>query len=562
MTNDAALKQKNITFPKLALSAVIFAIICIAAGRLADTDGITGDTGSWYSIVPPVLAIFLAFLTRQVILSLGIAFVVGGFLNFVPDGPLLIGSWFQGFRMVAVTAAGTITDKENLKILAFIPPVFVMIELIIASGGFNGVVLWLMKWIRGKKTAQLQTAVLGILCFIDDYANAIIVGSMMQPITDRFKISREKLAFVVDATSAPISGLAIVSTWIAVEVGYFEAVSRSCGFGKSGYAMFLDALSFRFYCWFMIIFVFVNIISGREFGAMKKCEDVANLRPDEDEAFSLKVKGRAMNALVPLSAFLLFHMCGLWLDGGGAEKLASGGSIATWGYWQDVIGNAKNSTVVLSKSAVFGLVVALGCGLITRSLSFLPVIRCFWNGFKRAMLPACVLLLAWSLKSSCDGLKTGEFLTTILAGRVSPYMYPAILFLVASITSFATGTSWGTMAILIPTAIPIAFALDGDTYGLVTTISLGAVLDGAIFGDHCSPISDTTIISSVSSNCDLMQHVRTQLPYSIFVALLAISCGYIPSVYGLAWGWSVLLSLSVMIGFFALSGRQKKSLPA
>ena len=558
MTNDSDSRQKNITFLKLAVSVVVFAVICFGASRLADTDGVTGDTGSWYSIVPPVLAIFLAFLTRQVILSLGIAFVVGVMLNFVPDGPFLIGSWFDGFRMVGVTAVETITDEGNLKILAFVPPVFIMIELIIASGGFNGVILWLLKWIKGKKTAQAQTAVLGILCFIDDYANAIIVGSMMQPITDRFKISREKLAFIVDATSAPISGLAIVSTWIAYEVGLFGDVSGHLGFDRTGYSMFFDALSYRFYCLFMIMFVFVNIISGRDFGAMKKCEDAIEARGGGDGGeLSLKVSGRAMNALVPLGAFLLFHLRGLWLDGGGAEKLAAGGSPATWGYWQDVIGNAKNSTVVLSKSAVFGLVVALVCGLITRSLNFRAILRCFWNGFKRALLPACILLLAWALKSSCDGLKTGEFLTTILAGRVSPYMYPAILFLVASVTSFATGTSWGTMAILIPTAIPIAFALDGDTYGLTTMISLGAVLDGAIFGDHCSPISDTTIISSVSSNCDLMQHVRSQLPYSVFVGVLAICCGYLPSVYGLAWGWSVLLSLSVMIAFFVLIGIRK-----
>jgi Na+/H+ antiporter NhaC len=166
------------------------------------------------------------------------------------------------------------------------------------------------------------------------------------------------------------------------------------------------------------------------------------------------------------------------------------------------------------------------------------------------MIPFVILILAWSLKNCCDSLKIGEFLTAILAGRVSPHWFPPAVFLVASVTSFATGTSYGTMAILIPTAIPVAFALDGDTYGLTTMISLGAVLDGAIFGDHCSPISDTTIMSSIASSCDLMQHVRTQLPYSLFVAGLALFCAYIPSAFGLAPGWSFALAISVMTLFF------------
>jgi Na+/H+ antiporter NhaC len=175
------------------------------------------------------------------------------------------------------------------------------------------------------------------------------------------------------------------------------------------------------------------------------------------------------------------------------------------------------------------------------------------------MIPFVILILAWSLKNCCDSLKTGEFLTAILAGRVSPHLFPPAVFLVASVTSFATGTSYGTMAILIPTAIPVAFALDGDSYGPTTMISLGAVLDGAIFGDHCSPISDTTIMSSIASSCDLIAHVRTQLPYSLFVAGLALLCAYLPSAFGLAPGWSFVLAISVMLCFFAVLARYPKA---
>jgi len=558
MTNHATSGQPNRIFFRIAVSVVVFSTICFLASRLSDT----ARQGGWCSIVPPVLAIFLAFLTRRVILSLGVAFVVGSLLTSVSGAPLVVGSWLDGFRTAGTLAVGTITDVGNLKILAFIPPVFVMIELIIASGGFNGVIGWLLKWIKGKKSAQAQTAVLGILCFVDDYANAIIVGSMMQPVTDRFGVSREKLAFIVDATSAPITGLAVVSTWIAMEVGLFADVSAELGFGMSGYSMFFDVLAFRFYCLFMILFVFVNILSGRDFGQMKKAQQSVADPAAGGQNFQLKVKGRAANALVPLAGFLLFHFTGLWFDGGGRAKLLAGGSLASWSYWQDVIGNSHNSTVVLAFAAMFGLTLALLCGLISRSLRPGAIARCFWNGFKRAILPSCILLLAWSLKSCCDALETGAFLTEILAGRLSPYAYPAILFFVASITSFATGTSWGTMAILIPTAIPIAFKLDGDVYGLTTMISLGAVLDGAIFGDHCSPISDTTIISSMSSNCDLMQHVRTQLPYSLFVAAVALVCGYIPAVFGVAWIWSLLLAMAVTIIAFAAPLLNRKPVSA
>jgi len=188
------------------------------------------------------------------------------------------------------------------------------------------------------------------------------------------------------------------------------------------------------------------------------------------------------------------------------------------------------------------------------------IIQCFRQGVRRAMIPFVILILAWSLQSCCKGLKTGEFLKTILDGRVPPYLFPPILFLVASVTSFATGTSYGTMAILIPVGVRVALVLDGDGgYGLITMMSVGAVLDGAIFGDHCSPISDTTIMSSIASSCNLIDHVRTQLPYSLFVAALALLCAYVPSALGLAPRWSLLLAVTIMIGFLIAMTRLKKT---
>ena len=564
------LKSKAIT--KSAAAIVIFGVICALAAYLAPIGEKNSQTVQWYSVVPPVLAIMLAFLTRHVLLSLGIAIIAGGLLTKVPQSPLSAAAWFEGFRSVGLYVSDTVTSKTNLQILAFLPPIFVMIEIVIASGGFRGIILWLLKWVKGRKSTQAATALLGILCFIDDYTNAIIVGSMMQPITDRFRVSREKLAFLVDATSAPIAGLAVISTWIAYEVGLLTQITEELNIDKSGYSLFFDALSFRFYCLLMIAFVFLHILLSRDFGPMKTAEDLAKNAPDENNQNGLSQQtsepaeiaveqqsSRAIKALIPLGGLILFHISGIWIDGGGPAMLRQGGSLLSWIYWRDVISAAENTHLILDYAAFFGLALALLCSRLFGNLCLPVISNCFKRGIKRAMIPFVILILAWSLKNCCDSLKTGEFLTAILAGRVSPHWFPPAVFLVASVTSFATGTSYGTMAILIPTAIPVAFALDGDTYGLTTMISLGAVLDGAIFGDHCSPISDTTIMSSIASSCDLMQHVRTQLPYSLFVAGLALFCSYLPSAFGIAPGWSFVVAISVMTCFFVALARYKNA---
>ncbi|UCD49596.1 MAG: hypothetical protein JSW27_18945 [Phycisphaerales bacterium] len=571
--------MKAVRYAKLIGALVVVTAVCGLAAWLGRTSETNSDV-FWYSVVPPVLAIVLAFLTRRVLPSLGVAILTGGLLTHVPRAPVSSAAWLEGFKTSAGHITATVTDSTYLQILAFIPPIFVMIEILVASGGFRGIILWLLRWIKGRRSAQVATALMGILCFIDDYTNAIVVGSMMQPITDRFRISREKLAFLVDATSAPIAGLAVISTWIAYEVGLLGQIGGSLGIGKSGYAMFFDALSFRFYCLLMIAFVFVHILMGRDFGPMKTAQEQAHTNgpPGTDEeqetASSTSVangSGRAINALVPLAGLVLFHFTGLWFDGTtklrddlhqwqtqsrttAAEEMTAmpvdieALSPASWVYWREVIGHAEHTPLVLACASSFGLTLALIFSQLFGSLSRSVIIQCFKRGVARAMIPSVILILAWSLKNCCDTLKTGEFLATILAGRVPSHLFPPILFLVASLTSFATGTSYGTMAILMPTAIPIAFAIDGNTYGLTTMISLGAVLDGAIFGDHCSPISDTTIMSSIATSCDLVQHVRTQLPYSLLVAAIALLAAYVPSSLGLPAIWGVGFGVLAIIG--------------
>ncbi len=568
------MKTKNLT--KIAASATIFAVIC-ALAAMSKSD----QTAPWYSIVPPLLTIILAFLTRNVLLSIGIAIIAGGLLTTMPSDPTSMSAIFAGLKATVSYPIETIIAIDctnvdntliehlnivNLQILAFVPLIFAMIEIIIVSGGFTAILQKLLPLIKNKKTAQAATALMGLIYFIDDYSNAVIVGSSMRPVTDRFGISREKLAFLVDATSAPITSLAVISTWIAYEVGLFVVTAQKLGIEKDGYSMFFDALPFRFYCILMLIFVFGHILFGCDFGPMKKAQEKAQKHPPVDTDVPTPTKstddkhpGYMFNALVPLAGLIGFHLGGLWFDGDGLAKLTSFSSIFQWQYWRQVISDTENSLLILIYASLVGMTLAALCAYLSRSLRIGVIIKCIIGGAKKSILPCLILIAAWSLKNCCDSLGTDRYLTNLLTGNVSPLFFPAIVFLVAAVTSFATGTSWGTMAILIPTAVPIAFALDGDTYGLTTIITLGAVLDGAIFGDHCSPISDTTIISSIASRCDHIQHVRTQMPYSLFVAALALFCCYIPAGFGLSPLLSVIIAITVMVIVFLALPRLAKS---
>ncbi|OHB63754.1 MAG: hypothetical protein A2Y77_14440, partial [Planctomycetes bacterium RBG_13_62_9] len=443
-------------------AAAVFAALCGSAAWFGKAAGAESQA-HWYSIVPPALAIVLAFLTQNVVWSLGAAIIVGGLLTAVPASPASLTAWGDGAQSAIAVVATTATNKSSLLTLSFIPPIFTMVEVIMAAGGFKGIVAWLLKRVRSGKSAQLATASMGVVCFIDDYASAIITGSMMQPITDRFRVSRAKLAFLVDATSAPISGLAVISTWIAYETSLFAGVSEQLGLGRTGYAMFFDALSFRFYCLLMLAFMYAHILIGRDFGPMRKAEEQARngggppQNRDLTAAATTGPSGKAITALLPLVGLVLFHLTGLWIDGGGPAKLAGAGSLLRATYWRDVISTAPHCQQILLSAALFGTTVAIACGGLTGSLRPLAVPGCIYRGVRRAILPAVILILAWSLKNSCQELGTGRFLTGLLADRIPPYCFPPLLFTVACVISFATGTSYGTMAILIPTAIPIAY---------------------------------------------------------------------------------------------------------
>ena len=548
---------------KYVIGFLIFLGLCFIfqwrAGQVSDA-----ETLVWYSIIPPLLAVTLAIVTARLFPSLCIAVGVGLVLSWyqkgaTPSGFLAEAVWFV--RAVSVGNDGI--DLFNFWVVLFVCLIMATISVVVASGGIGGVVVWLSQFAKGPRSAQFITGLMGIIIFIGDYSNAMLVGPTMRPLTDHHRVSREKLAFLVDSTSAPIAGLAFVSTWIGYEVGLFEDIAETLGLGLDGYSMFFDALSFRFYCVLTIIFVIINALSGRDYGAMHRAEtrarETGDIAAPDAEALGHAASFTSLpNAVVqPFSAVLplltLFGLLlgGFWVDGNGT------GSIFSLTSWRNALSEANN-VMVLACAAASAVVVAIICARWLSKLRFSEIAPVVWNGIKGSLTPLGILLLAWGLKASCDRLMTGDFLATMLSDVVSPLWFPIFVFICGAVTSFATGTSWGTMAILIPTAIPVAFSLDGDSYGLTTIICLGAVLDGAIFGDHCSPLSDTTILSSIASSCDPLHHVRTQLPYSLTVASIALFCGYLPAALGISSGIGIACgTILIVLLLFGVARKPK-----
>ena len=574
---------------KIFISAFVFISVTIAciigAQQVDEAAGLV-----WYSVIPPLLAVTLAILTARFFLSLSVAVGASIVLSWVKHY-LVAGapaaSLIPNFFGEALWFAGkVILDLENIWMAIFVFLILSMISVVVSSGGMGGIVVWLSRFATGARSTQVVTALIGVFVFIGDYTSAMLTGPSMRPMTDRFRVCREKLAYIVDSTSAPITGLAFVSTWIGVEVGLFSDVSDSLQLGRDGYSMFFDALGFRFYCILTVIFVIINALSGRDYGAMRK----ASIRARETGAVSApnaKILGDAaaftsapnvvmqpLSAILPLVTLFTILLSGLWLtavwvrgEGSGfifspaawqavlAKINAEGrelGFILSLSAWRNVLTTLKTVQILrmLACAACGSLFVAILCARGLSKLQLPDIRTAVLAGLKGSLVPLGILLLVWGLKTGCKRLETGQFLALILEGKVPALVFPMLVFATGAACSFATGSSWSTMAILIPTAIPVAYAMDGDTYGLTTLICLGATLDGAIFGDHCSPISDTTVFSAIASSCDALHHVRTQLPYAITVAFIALVCGYFLAALGLFSPLCILVGTGVIALLF------------
>ncbi len=510
-----------------ALGVLVFILISVASYMYATSSGVEG---SWYSVLPPLFAVTVAMITGNVFVSLIGAVLLGAFLIKMPDSMGLFQGFFDSVYKFFSFPILELTDSFNLQVIAFVVCILSLISVVIVSGGLKAVIDYVSTFAKDRKTTNFVTFILGILIFIDDYANTMLVGSSMRGIYDENKVSREKLAFIVDSTAAPIAGLVFISTWVGYEVGLLGQVSQDLSLGVEGYSMFFDAVVFRFYCIFAIVFILINIFLDKDFGPMAYAES-RNTQTTKTKEISSDPNARPsiLVGLVPMVFLIGYVFVGLWIDGGGGKVISEQSITALFSFstWKDVISASENNVTVLFHASASGLILSMLLGKFVSGINFKKILFGALQGAKRSLLPVSILVLAWSIKTVCKELETGPFLVSILADSISPIWFPIILFAVAGVCAFTTGTSWGTMAILIPFAIPLASAVDGGVYGFVTVLSVAAILDGAIFGDHCSPISDTTIMSSIASGCDHMDHVKTQAPYSVFIAIIALGGYYL-----------------------------------
>lgn len=506
------------------------------------------------SILPPLMAIALAIITKQVVLSLfcgiwlGAVFTLGGYNPFTAF-----------LRTVDTYLMRALTDPDHMRIVLFTMTLGGMVGIVSRSGGTHGIVQALARRAHSRRRGQLATWLMGMLIFFDDYSNTLLVGNTMRPFTDKLKISREKLSYLVDSTAAPITSIALASTWIGFELGLLDSSFSSLGITDNAYVMFLAAIPYNFYSIMALLTVLVIALSGRDFGPMLHAErrsmgegkilrddakplldqELANLMPPEG------VRSHWRNAILPIVTMVVVLGVGLYVDGKAA--LGEGNHSL-----RDTIG-AANSFTVLIWASFGGAVVAGLLAVGGRILSVGQTVDAFIVGFRAMIVGIIILTLARSLQLVTGDLHTADYIFHVTADILNPRLLPAITFVIAAVISFSTGTSFGTMAILIPLVIPLAYIVP-ESAGLpeasqqaIFLGSIGAILSGAIFGDHCSPISDTTVMSSIASGADHIDHVRTQLPYGLLVAGVTLALGYVPAGFGLNPYLSNLLSLGLLV---------------
>jgi Na+/H+ antiporter NhaC len=505
------------------------------------------------TILPPIIAILFALVFREVVVSLMIGIWLGAFFlfDYSPFRALL--------GVVDYFAVEVLTDRDHVSIVVFTLFLGGLVGVVTRSGGMKGIVQSISGLANSARRGQFATWIIGLLIFFDDYANCLIVGNTMRPISDRLRISREKLSYIVDATAAPVSSIALISTWIGFEVGLIGDGLTKYGIDGDPYLIFLQTIPYRFYPIFSIIMILFVISLNRDMGAMFHAEKRARekgevLRPGstpivDTESESLLPKTgisvRWYNAAIPILFLVVATFAGLYFNGYN-NMLEATPRLVENASFSEILANADSFRVLLWTSFL-GSIIAIVMAVSQRILSLKESLSSMIAGMRSMMMAMIILSLAWSIGSVCKELETANYIVKMCSGVITPGMLPALTFIMAALISFATGSSWATMAILIPIIIPIAhqigmtnaFVDNGSMHTLVT--SLSSILAGAVFGDHCSPISDTTIMSSMSAGIDHIDHVRTQLPYAVTVAVVGLLVGDIPSGFG-ANPWTSLLA--------------------
>ena len=499
--------RNNLKKVSLFLSMVMLFVLASPLTVLAAEESSAASAkfyGTFWSLVPPLVAIALALITKEVYSSLFVGILVGAlfYSNFSFEGTVL--HVFQG-GMISV-----LTSAYNMGILIFLVILGAMVCLMNRAGGSAAFGRWASKRIKTRAGAEIATIVLGVLIFIDDYFNCLTVGSVMRPVTDKHNVSRAKLAYLIDATAAPVCIIAPISSWAAAVSGFVE--------GEDGISLFVRAIPYNFYALLTIFMMVAMVLMKVEFGPMGVHETNAlkgdiyttASRPyaNAEEDANGNPRGKVIDLLIPIICLVVCCVIGMIYTGG----FFSGADFVT-------AFSQSDASVGLVLGSFFALIITIVLYMIRRVMSFRDCLACLPDGFK-AMVPAILILtFAWTLKAMTDSLGASEFVAGVVKASAGGFMnfLPAIIFVIGAVIAFATGTSWGTFGILIPIVVNV---FSGTNHELMI-ISISACMAGAVCGDHCSPISDTTIMASAGAQCDHVNHVSTQLPYAIVAAVVS-----------------------------------------
>ncbi|NLG62660.1 MAG: Na+/H+ antiporter NhaC family protein, partial [Candidatus Cloacimonetes bacterium] len=534
----------------------------------------------WLSLLPPLVAIVLALVFREVVISLfaGIWF-----------GALIAAQWNPlTATMISVDRfiVEGLADTDKISIVVFSLLLGGMVGVIGRSGGTLGLVESMRSLATSARRGQVMGWLAGVIIFFDDYANTLIVGNTMRPVTDRLNISREKLAYIVDSTAAPMAAIAVISTWVGFEISLIGDALRTAASqtadpaaaaqlmqgAQNPFNVFLHSIPYLFYPILALVFVLLVSVTGRDFGPMLKAEQRARrgegvsaptARPAVDVTSSYMsppqgVPHRWYNAAIPVLTVIVVALAGIFYTG--AQEAPAGATL-----WQIVGGADPFKTLIWASFS--GNIVAIALAVAQRILKLGEALEAWLNGLRAMLLAIVILVLAWGLGGVTEALGTGPYLSGLLQDTLPLGLLPVIVFITGAAISFATGTSWGTMAILFPVTIPLAVAMgagvdfDGGAHYSILLGVISSVMAGSIFGDHCSPISDTTVMSSMATACDHIDHVRTQIPYALVVAMVGMLVGDIPTAYGLPPWVSLAAGVAILYLVLRYVGRPVETGP-
>ncbi len=522
---------------------------------------------SWLSIIPPLLAILLALLIRQVIVSLLAGIYVGAIFlyNFNPFTALL--------RLSDTIILNVLVDSDHMYVIVFTLLIGGVVGIISKNGGTTGLANQITKLAKTAKSGMLASWFMGVVIFFDDYANSLIIGNMMRPITDKLKISREKLSYIVDSTAAPVASIVIISTWIGYELGLINEGLKAIGSTENAYDVFIKTIPYRFYPIAAIFFVFLTSYLQRDFGPMLRAEkrarttgklvgdgvEVKNFLSSDDRFVNNK-NGKWINSVIPILVILLGTIVGLFYTG--ILSLEANG-ITDYSL-QNIISHSDSFKSLLWASLGAGIVAVI-MTVWQKILSLHDSMEAWQRGIQSMLFAVVILVFAWGISQVTVELKTADYIISVLSDSINPRLLPVLVFIICGGISFATGTSWGTMAIVMPIVIPLASEVSrisgfssADTTIIIHGV-ISSVLAGSVWGDHCSPIADTTILSSMASQCNHIDHVRTQLPYALLVGGVSMILGDWLTAYGLNPFIAILLIFVALYIILMFVGKKVSS---